>query len=130
MLRTVALVAAGAGGLGSLALLLQAGSRNSSLPFIVLMFSIWVLSPFLALVFAIVRSVRWPEMIRTALYLVTIATAVVSILIYSRLIDLKPATSAHTFLFVAVPPASWMVIVMTLLIATLVFRSQARRTRD
>ena len=128
MLRTLALVAAGAGGLGSVALLLQMGRRNSSLALLVFFFSLWVVSPFLGLVFAIVRSKRWTETIRKTLYFVTIAVAVVSILIYTRVIDLKPASSANTFLFVAVPPATWVFIVAILSIATLAARSQSRRS--
>jgi hypothetical protein len=128
MLRTVALVALGAGGLGSVALLLQMGTRNSSLPLVVALFSIWVLSPFIALLFAILRSKQWPDMVRSTLYGITIAAAVASLLIYTRVIDLKPATSANTFLFVAVPPATWVAIVMSLLVATLAARSQSRRS--
>lgn len=128
MLRTLALVAAGAGGLGSVALLLQMGRRNSSLLLLVFLFSIWVLSPFLGLIFAIVRSKRWTETIRTTLYFVTIGVAVASILIYTRVIDLKPASSANTFLFVTVPPATWVFIVAVLSVATLAARSQSRRT--
>jgi hypothetical protein len=127
MLRTLALVAAGAGGLGSVALLLQMGRRNDSLALLVFFFSIWVLSPFLGLIFAIVRSRRWTETIRTALYILTIGVAVASILIYTRIIDLKPASSANTFLFVAVPPATWVCVVAVLAIATLAARSQSRQ---
>lgn len=128
MLRTLALVAAGAGGLVSVSLLLQMGRRNGTLFLLVFFFSIWVLSPFMGLIFAIVRSKRWTETVRTALYLLTIAVAVASLLIYTRIIDLKPASSANTFLFVAVPPATWVFIVAVLSIATLAARSQSRRS--
>jgi hypothetical protein len=124
----LALVAAGAGGLGSVALLLQMGRRNSSLALLVFFFSVWVVSPFLGLVFAIMRSKRWTETIRKTLYFVTIAVAIASVLIYTRVIDLKPASSANTFLFVAVPPATWVFIVAILSIATLAARSQSRRS--
>ena len=127
MLRAVALFAAGAGGLVSVALLLQAGSRNNSLPWLVVLFSVWVLSPFMALLFAILRSDKWPEMIRTVLHVLTLAVTVGSLLIYAGTIDLKPAGSANMFLFVTVPPASWMGMVMGLLVATLVQRSRTRR---
>lgn len=128
MLRMLALVAAGAGGLGSVALLLQMGRRNSSLALLVFFFSVWVVSPFLGLVFAIMRSKRWTETIRKTLYFVTITVAIASVLIYTRVIDLKPASSANTFLFVAVPPATWVFIVAILSIATLAARSQSRRS--
>lgn len=124
MLRNVALIAAVAGGVGSVAFLLQAGSRNSSLILLVALFSIWVLSPFIALMFGIMKSARWPAVTRTTLYGVTLVLTLASLAIYSRLIDVKPAGSPNTFLFVAVPPASWVFIAVTVGIATLVSRKR------
>jgi hypothetical protein len=122
MLRTVALIAAVVGGTGSVTFLLQAGNRNSSLIVLVTLFSIWVASPFMALVFAILKAARWSATTRTTLYGGTIVLAVASLLIYSRVIDLKPAGSPNTFLFVAVPPAEWMVIALSVSIAALISR--------
>ena len=124
MLRTVALIAAAGGGAGSVAFLLQAGRRNSALILLVVLFSIWVLSPFIALLWAIVRSERFTEAVRSTLYGLTIALALVSLAIYSRVIDLKPAGSPNTFLFVAVPPASWVIIAGVMSIAALRSRKQ------
>ena len=124
MLRTVALIAAVVGGAGSVSFLLQAGRRNTSLIFLVVLFSIWVLSPFIALAWAILKSDRFPEMVRSTLYGATIGLALVSLAIYSRLIDVKPVGSPNTFLFVAVPPASWVVIAIVMAMAALRSRKQ------
>ena len=122
--RTTALVAAAVGGVGSVAYLLQAGSRNSSLIHLVVLFSLWVLSPFLALVWAIMRSGRFTETVQSTLYGLTIVVALASLAIYGRLIDLKPAGSPNTFLFVAVPPASWAFIAIVMSVVALRSRKQ------
>src|SRR5690349_20389741 len=93
MLRRVALAAAIIGGAGSVAYLLQSGRRNSELILLVTMFSIWVLAPFLVLLRTILRSDRLKEPAQTTLYYLTIALALASLAIYSRLIDVKPAGS-------------------------------------
>jgi hypothetical protein len=125
MLRPVALIAAAVGGAGSVAFLLQAGRRNSSLILLVVLFSIWVLSPFLALLWGILRADRFAETVRSTLYGLTVVVALASLAIYSRVIDLKPAGSPNTFLFVAVPPLSWVIIVAVMAAAFLAAR---RRT--
>ena len=63
----MALIAALAGAVGSLGLMLHTGRRQSSLILIGL-FTIWVLSPFVALVCAHVVSKRWSALTRTTLY--------------------------------------------------------------
>ena len=122
--RATALVAAAVGGAGSVAYLLQAGSRNSSLILLVVLFSLWVLSPFIALVWAILRAERFTETVRSTLYGLTIVIALASLAIYGRVIDLKPDDSPNTFLFVAVPPVSWVCIVIVMSIAALKSRKQ------
>ncbi len=125
MLRTVALIAAAVGGAGSVNFLLQAGRRNSSLILLMVGFSIWVLSPFIVLVWAILRSERFTETVRSTLYGLTIALALASLAIYSRVIDLKPAGSPNTFLFVAGAPVSWIIIAIVMSVAALRSRKQA-----
>ena len=124
MLRRVALAAAAIGGAGSVALLLQSGRRNSELILLVAMFSVWVLSPFLVLFRTILRADRLTDTVQHALYGLTIVLAVASLAIYSRLIDVKPAGSPNTFLFVAVPPVSWFVIAIVMTIAAIRSRKQ------
>jgi len=124
MLRRAALAAAAIGGAGSVALLLQSGRRNSELILLVAMFSVWVLSPFLVLFRTILKADRLTDTVQNALYGLTIVLAVASLAIYSRLIDVKPAGSPNTFLFVAVPPVSWFVIAIVMTIAAIRPRKQ------
>ena len=119
MLRTTALMAAAIGGAGSVAFLLLAGQRNSELILLVSLFSIWVLSPFIVLASAILKSERFTETVQSTLYVLTIVIALTSLAIYGRVIDVKPEGSPNTFLFVAVPPVSWIVIAIVLSIAAL-----------
>ena len=124
MARTTALIAAAVGGAGSVNFLLQAGSRNSELILLMVGFSIWVLSPFIVLAWGILKSERFTEKVQSALYGLTIVLALASLAIYSRLIDVKPAGSPNTFLFVAVPPASWAFIAVIMSIAWLTSRQR------
>ena len=128
MLRSIALVAAAIGGAGSVTFLLQAGHRNRELVLLVTLFSIWVLSPFALLAWAILKSERFTETVRSTLYGATIGLAVASLAIYSRLIDVKPAGSPNTYLFVAVPPASWAFIAVVMSIAFLKSRNNGLPT--
>jgi hypothetical protein len=125
MLRSVALASAVIGGASSVLYLLQSGRRNSELLLLVAMFSMWVLSPFLVLCWTILRSERLTQPVRATLYGLTIVLALASLAIYSRLIDVKPEGSPNTFLFVAVPPVSLLLIAATLSLAALRSRKQA-----
>ena len=113
-LRAMSLVALVAGAVGSLGLMLRAGQRTPRL--LLAAFIVWVLSPFAALLWANIVSKRWSAVTRAALYCVTLIVAVGSLVIYSEVVVVRPRGSANAFLFVAVPPASWvfMTIVVTL----------------
>src|ERR1700731_2872365 len=67
LLRAVALIAVVAGALGSVGLMLWVGHRNPSRVLLVL-FAIWDLSPFIALVLADIVSKRWSVITRATLY--------------------------------------------------------------
>ena len=66
LLHAVALIAVVAGALGSVGLMLWVGHRNSSRVLVVL-FAIWDLSPFIALVLADIVSKRWSVLTRATL---------------------------------------------------------------
>src|ERR1039458_205725 len=68
-LRIAALLALLAGAVGSVGLMLHAGRHNDS-RFLLVLFALWVLSPFVALILANVVSKRWPVHTRVALYTV------------------------------------------------------------
>jgi len=86
LLRTVSLIAVVAG--GSLALMLRAGQRTPRL--LLVFFIIWVLSPYVALLWANMVSKRWSILSRATLYCVTLVVTLGSLAIYSEPVDLRP----------------------------------------
>ena len=80
-LRAAALIAVLAGAAGSVGLMLHAGRHNDSQILLVL-FALWVLSPFIALVLAHVVSKRWSVLTRATLYSVMLVLTLGSLAIY------------------------------------------------
>jgi hypothetical protein len=119
VLRALALVAVIAGAVGSVALMLRAGQRTPR--FLLVLFVIWVLSPFVALAWANMVSKRWPVLTRATLYCVTVVITLCSLAIYGGVIP-PPAGSPHAFIFVAVPPASWLFMAIVVSTAALISR--------
>lgn len=105
-LRTAGLIATVAGAVGSLILVF------------------WVLSPFAVLVWAHVASARWSEVTRATLSILMLVLAPVSVAAYGTEV-LRPATAPAAFLFVLVPPVSWLLIVIV--VPTAAFISRTRR---
>ena len=124
LLRAVALVAVVVGAGGSLVLMLRAGRDTPR--FLLVLFVVWVLSPFVALAWANMVSNRWPALTRTTLYCVTLVITLGSLAIYGKLI-LPPAGSPHAFVFVAVPPVTWILMTIVVSIAALISRKQSHR---
>jgi hypothetical protein len=83
------------------------GRRQKSVVLIA-MFTVWVLSPFIGLVLADLRSKRWPERARTILHGATLFVALASVAAYADVVLRPPAKPASRFLLV--PLASWAVI--------------------
>src|SRR6266404_890333 len=128
VLRTTALIALPAGAAGSVGFMLRAGHRNPSRVLLIL-FAIWVLSPFVALVFATIVSKDWSVLTRTTLYAVMLVLTVSSLAIYGD-VALGPPRAKTAFAFVVVPPASWLLITTTVSIAALISRRGSRRSND
>ena len=112
--RTSALLAVLLGAAGSLGLTLYTGRNNNSV-FLMLLFSGWVLSPFIALFVADIISKRWTVPTRMKLYRLMLAVAVVSLIGYSGV--LIPAETKPAFVFLIVPLASWILTAIFILIA-------------
>ena len=125
LLRKVALCAVAVGAVGSFGLMLRAGRHSPR--FLLVLFVIWVLSPFVALAWANVRSQRWANITRATLYCVTLILTLGSLSAYGNLIK-PPTGSARAFVFVAVPPASWLFMVIAVPIAALISRRLSRRS--
>jgi hypothetical protein len=113
--RSAALGAVPAGAVSSVALMLHAGRHNHSRLLMVL-FALWVLSPFVILVAASVVSKRWSMLTQAALYTVMLVLALGSAAIYGY-IALGPPSEKIAFAFVVVPPASWLLTAVVVVIA-------------
>jgi hypothetical protein len=128
ILRIVALIAVVAGSVGSVGLMLNAGRNTPHL--LLVLFVIWVLSPFAALAWANVVSKRWSVPIRAALYCVTFVIVLGSLAIYGDVLVIAPQGSANAFRFVITPPVSWLLLVIVVSIAALVSGGLFKRGTD
>ena len=110
-----------AGGAGSLALMLRAGSRNPSL-LLIAVFAVWVLAPFVGLGIAHKRSEAWPELPRGLLYAAIFIIAAGSLSIYYRVLVHPPRKAAFPFL--VVPLGSWVLMAGVIGVASLLARKR------
>ena len=117
-LRAVALAAALAGAVGSVVLMFRAGHPPVLLR---VLFVIWVLSPFGALLLADMFSQRWSILTRATLYSVTLVIALGSLGIYGA-DALGPPKSKAAVVYVVVPTASWLLLAIVIPIAALISR--------
>ena len=123
-LRTAALIAVLAGAAGSVGFFLRAGQRTPRL--LLLLMAIWVFSPFVALVWANVVSKRWSVLTRATLYSVTLVVTLGSLAIYGDdAFGHRRAQAA--FVYVLVPPASWLLIAIVVPIAAFISGRLSRR---
>ena len=120
-LRTAARIALVAGAAGSVLLMMRASARQPSI-LLILLFTGWVLSPFVALALANVQSANWQPITRTALYGVMLGVSFISLSIYT-LHALIPGMKAG-FIFLVVPAGCWVLIVMVLVTAAVLSRAR------
>jgi cation transporter-like permease len=125
-LRVAALIAIVVGAIGSVVLMLHAGRRNPS-SFLIFLFVIWVLSPFLLLALANIISQRWSRLTRGTLYCVTLVLTLSSLAVYAHRAFGPPRPQA-AFIFIVVPPLSWLLIAIVVSIAGLISRRLTRRS--
>jgi hypothetical protein len=103
-LRAISLVALVTGALGSRGLWVHAAKHPP--PLIIVLFVVWVLSPFVILGIGHVVAKRWAPNTQAALYWVTLFATLASLVIYGD--DAVAHRTSHpAFVYVAVPPASW-----------------------
>jgi len=119
-LRTVAMIAAAAGAVGSVALTLYVGRHNPS-RILLSLFVIWVLSPFVALVCASAVSKRWPVLTQATLYSVMLVLTLGSLAIYGY-VAFGPARATPAFAFLVVPLVSWLLIAVALPVSAFLSR--------
>lgn len=104
-LRLTALIALVIGAAGSMAFWIRAAQHPP--PLIIVLFVVWLLSPFVVLGIGHVVAKRWAPSTQAALYWVTLLVTVASILIYAD--NAVAHRTAHpAFVYVAVPPVSWL----------------------
>ena len=127
-LRTAALIAVLAGAVGSVGLLLRASNRNPSQLLVVLL-AIWVVAPFLALLLASIVSKGWSVLTRVTLYGVMLVVPLSCLAIYVA-DAIWPRTSPGPFVFIPVPPASWLFSALAVLAAALISGRRSRRADD
>ena len=122
VLRAVGLIAVAAGAVGSIGFMLRAG--NPPL-FLRVLFAVWVLSPFVALLFAHVVLKRWPVLTRTTLYSLMIILSVGSLAFYENVV-FGPPRPKPAFVFLVVPLGSWLVMTIAVSIAAFISHKRWR----
>src|SRR5215467_2993262 len=123
LLRTVAWIAVLICAAGSVRFTLQAGHRNPS-HFLMALFAIWVVSPFVGLMFASFTPRDWSMFSRAAAYSVTLVLSLGSMAVYGR-IALGSPRAKPAFVFLIVPALSWLVIATAVSAATFISRSRS-----
>ena len=125
LLRVVALIAMVSGAGGSVGLMLWEGHRNPS-RVLLLLFTIWDLSPFIALVLADIVSKRWSVLTRATLHSVMMVVSLGSLAIYGYVV-LRPHESTPTAVFLVVPLGSWLLLTIVVTVAALISNRLSRR---
>jgi hypothetical protein len=120
-LRTLALVAAVAGFVGSEILVVRAGGGQQRL--LTVIFIVWIGLPFVALAWANMISTRWPAVTRVALFGTTILIALGSVAFFGGVI-LPPAGSPRAYVFVMGPLAAWALMLIVVPISALIARKR------
>jgi hypothetical protein len=92
--------------------------------FLLILFTGWVLAPFLGLAWADRLSANWVPSTRKTLYYLVLVVSIGSLAVY--VYDVATGFG-RAVLFVAVPIAAWLVTVVTLSIATLAGRRSIPR---
>ena len=122
VLRAVGLIAVAAGAVGSIGFMLRAGHPPL---FLRVLFAVWVLSPFVALLFAHVVSKRWAVLTRTTLYSVMLILSVGSLVTYGN-VAFGPPRPKPAFVFLVVPLGSWLVMTIAVSIAAFISHKRWR----
>ncbi|HEX3168368.1 MAG TPA: hypothetical protein VHQ93_19000 [Chitinophagaceae bacterium] len=123
LLRITALIVLFAGAIGSLVLMFNSGRNQKSILLIVL-FTGWVLSPFIGLFIADMISKRWLSKTRLTIHWLIILIALASLVFYSGALNVPGTKPAFKFLIV--PLISWVLILLFVPIK----RKRANETSD
>jgi hypothetical protein len=108
----VALLLGIAGAVASLYLMFNAG-RNQASVILIILFTLWVLSPFVGLLILNKFSKRWVLSVRMTLYWLAIIMTILSVTAYSGGLN---TDTKNAFMFLVIPFISWIIIVMSFFI--------------
>lgn len=111
-LSTIAASVTIAGGIGSLLFTLYAGRHNQS-SLLVMLFVIWVTSPFAGLLWISYPFRKNAKGLRSVFYVLMITISVCSLIAYSGI--LIPTGTKNAFLFLVFPLLSWFVIIIAVI---------------
>ncbi len=124
LLRTIALVLLLIGSIGSFYLTLREG-RNDKSVLEIFLFLVWVISPFLALFIASSISKKWADSTRVAVYILMLVITPFSLISYSGALKLPGISPA--FVFLIVPPLTWLLMAIAIPIAESLSRRKSRK---
>jgi len=127
LLRTAAMIAVLVGAGGSISLMFRVGRRNNS-QILMVLFGMWVLSPFLVLLLATLVSKHWSVVTGTTLYSLMLVLTLGSLAIYGD-VAFGPPRAKPAFVFLVVPVASWLLIAIVLPIASVISGRLSRRAQ-
>jgi hypothetical protein len=119
-LRVAALSAVAVGAVGSAGFVINAGRRNPS-RLLIAGFVFWVVSPFVLLGLAHARALRWSIRARLVLESAIVTLTAVTLGIYANA-AFGPRRPQGAFVFVIVPPISWLAIAAVVWIAAIISR--------
>ena len=123
LIRGAELIAVASGAAGSLGLMFHVGHRQRSI-ILMALFTVWVLSPFAALLWADVLAKSWSLAARTTLHITAVVIALGSLAIYG-VVALGPPRPQPAFWFLIVPLASWLVMVVVVPLSARFSRTSA-----
>ncbi|MFZ1220759.1 MAG: hypothetical protein WAO00_15805 [Chthoniobacterales bacterium] len=125
-LRIAALIAITVSLAISICLFLRAGERTPRL--LLLGMAFWVLSPFAILVWLKMISTSWPTLTRAAVYCVTLVITFGTLAVYGD-DALGHRRAQAAFVYVIVPPVSWLLIAVTIPVTALFARRRSRQDK-
>jgi hypothetical protein len=115
------------GSVGSVGLLLHHGRHNPS-RLLMILFTLWVLAPFVILAAANAFSKRWTVLVRATLHSLTLGITLASLAIYAK-VAMDPPRAQGAFVFVAIPPVTCLLIAIVVAIAAQISRRGTRTPR-
>lgn len=123
--RVAALIAVLVGAVGSLGLMFYTGRRQNS-RILMILFTLWVVSPFVVAALAERTSKPWSATIRATLYGAMLALSLGSLAVYAADAS-RPIRGKAAFVFLVIPPASLLLAAAAVAIAALMSARPARR---